>query len=45
VTPCPNAEACVRDAFWLSHVLLLADEQTIDEAAQQIRQAVRDSKR
>jgi len=45
VTPCPNAEACVRDAFWLSHVLLLADEQTIDEAAQHIRQAVRDSKR
>ena len=44
VTPCPNAEACVRDAFWLSHRLLLADEQTIDEAAQYIRQAVRFSK-
>jgi hypothetical protein len=43
--PCPNAEACVNDAFWLSHVLLLADEQTIEEAAQHIRQAVRDSKR
>jgi dTDP-4-amino-4,6-dideoxygalactose transaminase len=38
--PCPNAEACVDDAFWLSHVLLLADEQTIDEAARHIRQAV-----
>jgi dTDP-4-amino-4,6-dideoxygalactose transaminase len=45
VMPCPNAEACVNDAFWLSHVLLLADEQTIEEAAQHIRQAVRDSKR
>lgn len=39
VMPCPNAEACVDDAFWLSHVLLLADEQTIEEAAQHIRQA------
>ncbi|MGA8030192.1 MAG: DegT/DnrJ/EryC1/StrS family aminotransferase [Bryobacteraceae bacterium] len=34
VTPCPVAEACIRDAFWLPHRVLLADEQTIREAAE-----------
>ena len=41
VMPCPNAEACVRDAFWLPHRLLLAEEDTIHEVAEIIRQAVR----
>lgn len=39
VTPCPNAEACVTDAFWLPHRVLLADDATIHEIAQVIRHA------
>lgn len=31
VMPCPNAEACIADAFWLPHRVLLADRQTIAE--------------
>ncbi len=26
VEPCPNAEACVQDAFWLPHRVLMGDE-------------------
>jgi dTDP-4-amino-4,6-dideoxygalactose transaminase len=37
VMPCPNAEACIQDAFWLPHRVLLADEETIGEIAQTIR--------
>ena len=37
VEPCPVAEACVRDAFWLPHRVLMADEQTIREIAAAIR--------
>jgi len=33
VEPCPNAEACVRDAFWLPHRVLMADEETLREVA------------
>lgn len=40
VTPCPNAEACILDAFWLPHRVLLADEETIQEVATIIRCAV-----
>ena len=40
VTPCPVAEARIHDAFWLSHRLLLADEQTIEECAELIRSAI-----
>jgi dTDP-4-amino-4,6-dideoxygalactose transaminase len=37
VEPCPVAEACVRDAFWLPHRVLMADEDTIQEIAGLIR--------
>jgi dTDP-4-amino-4,6-dideoxygalactose transaminase len=41
VMPCPNAEACVEDAFWLPHRLLLADEETIRETATAIKNAMK----
>jgi dTDP-4-amino-4,6-dideoxygalactose transaminase len=41
VMPCPNAEAYLGDAFWFPHRLLLADEETIQEAANVVRGAVR----
>jgi dTDP-4-amino-4,6-dideoxygalactose transaminase len=28
VLPCPNAEACIQDAFWLPHRALMGDEET-----------------
>lgn len=31
--PCPNAEACIQDAFWLPHRVLHADSRTIREIA------------
>lgn len=37
VEPCPVSEACVRDAFWLPHRLLMAGEETIREVAGIIR--------
>jgi dTDP-4-amino-4,6-dideoxygalactose transaminase len=37
VEPCPVAEACVRDAFWFPHRLLMADEETLREVAALIR--------
>ncbi|MBV8072327.1 MAG: DegT/DnrJ/EryC1/StrS family aminotransferase [Acidobacteriaceae bacterium] len=37
ISPCPVSEACIRDAFWLPHRVLLADEQTIYEIATLIR--------
>ncbi len=40
VLPCPIAEACVRDAFWLPHRLLLAEEETIRLVAEAIRAAL-----
>jgi dTDP-4-amino-4,6-dideoxygalactose transaminase len=33
VEPCPVAEACIGDAFWLPHRALLGDEQTTREIA------------
>lgn len=40
VTPCPNSEECLRDAFWLPHRVLLAEQETIEEVAGLMRQAV-----
>jgi dTDP-4-amino-4,6-dideoxygalactose transaminase len=37
VEPCPVAEATIRDAFWLPHRVLMADEETIREIAAVIR--------
>jgi dTDP-4-amino-4,6-dideoxygalactose transaminase len=31
VEPCPVAEACVRDAFWFPHRVLMADRATVAE--------------
>jgi dTDP-4-amino-4,6-dideoxygalactose transaminase len=40
VLPCPNSEACIEDAFWLAHRVLLADADTIEEVATLIREAL-----
>jgi dTDP-4-amino-4,6-dideoxygalactose transaminase len=40
VMPCPMAEACLLDAFWLPHRVLLAEEDTIRQIADVIRAAV-----
>jgi dTDP-4-amino-4,6-dideoxygalactose transaminase len=45
VQPCPNAEAYLHDAFWFPHRLLLADEETIREAAGVIRGALQGAER
>lgn len=45
ITPCPVAEACVNDAFWLPHRVLLADEQTIEQIAGVIRGILRGEKK
>ncbi|HSW51527.1 MAG TPA: DegT/DnrJ/EryC1/StrS family aminotransferase, partial [Bryobacteraceae bacterium] len=37
VEPCPVAEACIKDAFWLPHRVLMADEQTVREIAAAFR--------
>jgi dTDP-4-amino-4,6-dideoxygalactose transaminase len=37
VEPCPVAEACVRDAFWLPSRVLMAEEETTLEIASTIR--------
>lgn len=39
VEPCPVAEACVADAFWLPHRALLADEETTREVTAAMRRA------
>ena len=41
VEPCPVAEACVADAFWLPHRALLGDEETTREVAAAMRRACR----
>ncbi|MGA2328690.1 MAG: DegT/DnrJ/EryC1/StrS family aminotransferase [Bryobacteraceae bacterium] len=33
VQPCPVAEACIRDAFWFPHRVLMGDEETTREIA------------
>jgi dTDP-4-amino-4,6-dideoxygalactose transaminase len=40
VLPCPNAEAYVKDAFWLPHRVLLAEKTALVEAAQICRRAL-----
>jgi hypothetical protein len=40
VMPCPNAEACILDAFWLPHRVLLADDDSIAEVIEVIRAAL-----
>jgi dTDP-4-amino-4,6-dideoxygalactose transaminase len=37
VEPCPVAEACVRDAFWFPHRVLMGDQETTREIAAAIR--------
>ena len=37
VEPCPVAEACIQDAFWFPHRVLMANEGTIREIAGVIR--------
>jgi dTDP-4-amino-4,6-dideoxygalactose transaminase len=37
VEPCPVAEACVEDAFWLPHRVLMGDEDTTRQVAETIR--------
>lgn len=37
VMPCPNAEACIGDAFWFPHRLLLAEEETIETVGKLVR--------
>jgi dTDP-4-amino-4,6-dideoxygalactose transaminase len=39
VEPCPVAEGCISDAFWLPQRALLGDEQTTREIAASIRRA------
>jgi dTDP-4-amino-4,6-dideoxygalactose transaminase len=39
VTPCPVAEACVRDAFWLPHRALLGSEEDAHQIAGILREA------
>ena len=34
---CPNAEACIADAFWLPHRVLLSEPETIHDVARVIR--------
>lgn len=40
VMPCPVAESCILDSFWVPHRVLLADEETIREVAESIRSQV-----
>ncbi|HYA18769.1 MAG TPA: DegT/DnrJ/EryC1/StrS family aminotransferase [Bryobacteraceae bacterium] len=40
VMPCPNAEARVRDAFWVPHRALLGSEEDTEALAKAIRNAV-----
>jgi dTDP-4-amino-4,6-dideoxygalactose transaminase len=39
VEPCPVAEACIADAFWLPHRVLMGDEETTREVARAVRKA------
>lgn len=37
IEPCPVSEACIHDAFWLPHRVLMGDEETTMEIASVIR--------
>jgi dTDP-4-amino-4,6-dideoxygalactose transaminase len=41
VEPCPVAEATIQDAFWLSHKLLMGNEEDTLQVAEAIRAAAR----
>ena len=40
VMPCPIAEECIKDAFWLPHHVLLAESPVIKQLADVMRSAV-----
>ncbi len=40
VMPCPIAEECIQDAFWLPHRVLLAEGPVIEQVAKLIRSAL-----
>jgi dTDP-4-amino-4,6-dideoxygalactose transaminase len=40
VEPCPVTEACVRDAFWFPHRLLMGDEEFTRQLAGVVRRAL-----
>jgi dTDP-4-amino-4,6-dideoxygalactose transaminase len=44
VMPCPISEACINDAFWLPHRVLLADEESIGEVIAAIEEALKEGK-
>ena len=37
VEPCPVSEACIKDAFWFPHRVLMGDEETTREIAAAIK--------
>jgi hypothetical protein len=37
IEPCPVAEACIQDAFWFPHRVLMSGEETLGEIAAAIR--------
>ena len=37
VTPCPVAEACIKDAFWFPHRVLMGEEEDMRELAAIVR--------
>lgn len=39
VEPCPVAEECISDAFWLPHRVLMGDEESTREVAAAVRRA------
>jgi hypothetical protein len=39
VEPCPNAEACVGDAFWIGFRALMGDEETTRAVARAVAEA------
>ncbi len=40
VTPCPNAEATIADAFWIPHNVLLGAGGLMEEVAEAVRRAI-----
>jgi hypothetical protein len=35
--PCPVAEACIKDAFWFPHRVLMGEEEDMRELAELVR--------
>ena len=40
VEPCPNTEACIKDAFWIGFRALMGDEDLTREVARAVRAAI-----